>query len=150
RLMHRSAKTRPLKAEYDRLLEPVGERDVVLGDALTSWPVPSSRGRIVAALHYELFTPDQPQRHRDVQAFFGPADRAERQRIISKYKAKYIIIEPDLLDGQGVEALLDPAAVVGRTKGMILLDADHWLAARASRAASRVRSGGVNIAPHTL
>lgn len=150
RLMHRPAKTRPLKAEYDQLLEPVGERDVVLSDALTSWPVPSSRGRIVAALHYELFTPDQPQRHRDVQAFFGPANEAERKQIIVSYHVKYIIIEPDLLDGRVVEALLEPAAVVRRTKGMVLLDADRWLAARTSRAANRVWSGGVNIAPNTL
>jgi hypothetical protein len=57
----------------------------VLGNALTSWAVPTSRGRIVAALHYELFTPDQPRRHRDLQAFFGPANRDEKQRIISKY-----------------------------------------------------------------
>jgi hypothetical protein len=46
RLMYRPAKPRPVKAENDRLLKPVGERDVVLGDAVTSWPVPSSRGRI--------------------------------------------------------------------------------------------------------
>jgi len=134
-LMHRPAKTRSLKAEYDRLLEPVGERDVVLGDALTSWAVPSSRGRIVAALHYELFTPDQPQRHRDVKAFFGPANQAEREQIIRYYHVKYIILEPDLLDGRVVEALLDPAAVVRRTKWMVLLDADRWLAARRSQAA---------------
>jgi hypothetical protein len=66
------------------------------------------------------------------------------------YHVKYIIIEPDLLDGRVVEALLDPTAVVRRTKGMVLLDADRWLAARAGRAANRVWSGGVNIAPNTL
>jgi hypothetical protein len=147
RVMHKSAKTRPVRAEYDRLLEPVGERDVVLGDAVTSWPVPSRRGRIVAALHYELFTPDQPQRHVDVQAFFGPANQAERQIIINKYNVKYIILEPDRLDRQVADALLDPEAVVGRTEGMVLLDADRWLAARARGTTNPVRSGGGNIAP---
>ncbi len=135
RLIHRPEKTRSLKAEYDWILEPVGERDVVLGDSLTSWAVPSSRGRIVAALHYELFTPDQSQRHRDVRAFFGRADQVERERIIKYYDVKYIILEPDLLDERVVEALLDPTAVVRRTERMVLLDADRWLAARASRAA---------------
>ncbi len=134
RLMHRQPNTRALKAEYDRLLEPVGERDVVLGDALTSWAVPSSRGRIVAALHYELFTPDQPQRKRDVQAFFGPASDGERQQIIERHHVKYILLEPERLDERVVDALFDPGAVVRRTERMVLLDAARWLASRACRA----------------
>jgi hypothetical protein len=134
RLTHRPTKFRPFKAEYDRLLRSVGERDVVLGDVVTSWPVPSSCGRIVAALHYELFTPDQPQRERDVKSFFGAADRAERERIIKHYDVKYIILDPDLLDRRVADALLEPSAVVERTESMVLLEADRWLACRAGQA----------------
>jgi hypothetical protein len=134
RLTHRLPRTRSFKAEYDRLLEPVGERDVVLGDTLTSWAVPSSRGRIVAALHYELFTPDQSRRQRDVEAFFGPASEAEREQIIKRYHVKYILVEPERLDYRVAEALLEPTAVVRRTERMVLLDAERWLASRASRA----------------
>jgi len=135
-LLHRQMKSHHVKAEYDQLLEPVGERDVVLGDLLTSWPVPSSRGRIVAALHFELFTPDQFQRRKDVESFFGPADRSEREQIIKKYHIKYIVIAPDSLDRQVVSALLTPAAVVKRTERMVLLDAERWLAASEPRAES--------------
>jgi hypothetical protein len=106
----------------------------------TSWAVPSSRGRIVAATHYELFTPDQAQRHRDVRAFFGPAGPAERQRILERYNVKYLLLEPDRLDGRVVEDLLEPAAVVRRTERMILLDAGRWLDARAGRAAKAERA----------
>src|SRR5262249_30593618 len=77
-LFGREAKYVPLRKTYAELLRDVGERDVVLADSTTGWPVPSFHGRIVTADHFELLIPDQAERARAVEDFFAQAAVAER------------------------------------------------------------------------
>jgi hypothetical protein len=128
-----------LRARYVALLRPVAERDVVLSDAATSWPVPSFRGKIVYATHFELFIPNQYERRRHVDEFFGIgqdfsaiADGA-RQRILDLYKVDWIILNSSLLPRHVFDGLLEPEAVVNRVDGLVLMDAAKWRSLRASR-----------------
>lgn len=123
-----------LDSRFCRLLEPVGPRDVVLSDLITSWPVPSFRGRIVAGLHYETFTPDQPQRESDLQAFFCATDDHSREGVLRKYSVKWILLNADLIPAHQFSALHEPAAVTRQIDSLILMNADQWLAARRSTA----------------
>jgi len=122
-----------LMDRFDRLLEPVGRRDVVLSDAVTSWPVPSVRGRIVAALHYETFTPGQPARDRDVFTFFATGDWLTRQEILQRYGVRWILLNESTMSPYVIRDLLEPDAVVGRVDDLVLMDAGRWLDARRAR-----------------
>ncbi len=128
-----------IRKRLDRLLAPVGERDVVLSDLETSWAVPSSRGRVVAALHYELFVLDQPQREKDLREFLAAAatDR-DRSRILDKYGATWILIDGATVDPAAAAAIVDPRAVVGTEGSLTLLDARVWRADRRSPPPSSV------------
>ncbi len=115
---------------YAAILGPVGERDVVMTDVITAWPVPSFKGRIVGAEHFEYFTLDQQRRRDDASLFMTPGTSFEtRARLLEHYDARWILLDrdnnatvlPELLAVQAVE----------RDKGnMILMDARRWLAAR--------------------
>ncbi len=112
------------------LLEPVGPRDVVLSDPKTSWPIPASRGRIVAAIHYELFVPDQEQRMADVEAFFSPATPdARRFEILHRYQVRWIVLNRQMIDRM-FDDLLEEHAVVKRNGDLVLMNADAWEALR--------------------
>lgn len=119
-----------LRSKFKDLLQPVGPRDVVLSDLVTSWPVPSFRGRIVAALHYESFTPDQTQRQEDLEAFFAAEDDAVRRQILEQYGVKWIILNTASLSPYKTRELLEPRAVVNEVDSFILMDAQRWLEAR--------------------
>lgn len=125
-----------LEDKFADLLQPVGRREVVLSDVISSWPVPSFRGRIVAALHYETFTPDQPARERAVETFFATKDLLTRQKILRDYDVRWILLSRTHMPESVVEELLEPAAVVKQVDGTwILMDADRWLQARTRTAA---------------
>jgi hypothetical protein len=126
RLVGRHVERVSIRRRLDRLLTPIGERDVVLSDPLTSWAVPSSRGRVVTPFHYELFTPDQPQRERDAASFFGEATADERQRILDLYGVRWILLERSTLAPAVFSQLLDEAAVVGTDGSLTLMDAKRW------------------------
>jgi hypothetical protein len=125
---------RPDRQQYDRaqladLLQDVGARDVVLSDVDTSWMIPSEHGRIVSALHYELFVPDQPQRADDVAKFFATPSEAERDRIVSKYRVQWIVLDREKLDDVLFQTLLRQPAVVREAGPYVLMRTDPWLAA---------------------
>ena len=122
-----------LRSVFARFLQPVGERDVVLSDAITAWPIPSFHGRIVAGLHYEAFTPDQPQRDRDVRAFFETRSEPIRQDVLDRYHVRWILLNTTALDEAACERLLEPQAVVSRVAPFILMDADRWRDIRRAR-----------------
>jgi hypothetical protein len=87
--------------------------------------VPSFNGRIVAAMHLELFTPDQQQRQADVERAFTSDDPAERARIIDKYRVTHVLISragpyADCIHAETIEAESDD---------LVLMDALRWLAA---------------------
>lgn len=143
RLLHKSDKQQDVKQMYDRLLSGVGTNDVVLSDALTSWPVPSSSGKIVAALHYELFVPDQASRTADVSHFFSPSEStADQLGILDKYSTRWILLNRRLLNPEVFKQLLDPGAVVSREKDLYLMDAQAWRRDKSSHV-----SGSRRLAP---
>ena len=132
-ITHKENKQTNLKQRFDVLLKPVGAHDVVLSDRYTSWPMPSSRGRIVAALHYEFFIQDQAQRDRDVDAFFGAANDAERMEILQRYNVKWIVLDNSRLGKYLYAELYEPSAEVGHDANLYLLDAAKWRLARENK-----------------
>ncbi|MGD0118366.1 MAG: hypothetical protein ABSD30_09890 [Candidatus Binatus sp.] len=126
------------KIEYPRqamgeLLAPIGPRDVVLSDIQTSWRIPSTRGRVLAALHYELFVPDQPQRTIDLNNFFSSDNEAERDAVIRKYGVAWIVLNRNRLGDAEFASLLRKPAVVGSSDdgNLVLMRADSWMKAGA-------------------
>jgi len=118
-----------LKARYDRLLgSVVGPRDVVLADGHTSWPVPSTAGRIVWAVHPEAFVADHQDRQQAVENFFSPSiTDKHRADILHRYEVKWILLNRDKLDEFVFDELLIEVAVVRRDDLLVLMDAHQWL-----------------------
>ena len=115
-------------AQLANLLAPVQEHDVVLSDLQTSWMIPSTNGRIVAAMHYELFVLDQRQRSQDVTDFFTTASDARRRQVIQQYGVRWIVLNRQEIGRQSFDTLLRPQAVVKQVEGLVLMDAGRWLA----------------------
>ncbi|MBI5093015.1 MAG: hypothetical protein HZB26_11325 [Candidatus Hydrogenedentes bacterium] len=132
-LTHKEDKQTNLKQRFDALLAPVGSHDVVLSDRYTSWPIPSSKGRIVAALHYEFFIQNQPARDRDVAAFFADASDADRKAILERYRVKWIVLDSSRLDTRGFASLYDAHAKVSQEGNLFLMDAAKWAESRGLR-----------------
>ena len=130
-LAGREDKQIPIKLRFDRLLEPIGARDVVISDEGSMWVVPSSKGRVVSSLHGELFVPGQDVRRKDVATFFDPGTLdSVRIRISNDTGPRWIVLNDDRIDRPTFEALRDENAVVRRDRGLLLLDADRWVRAR--------------------
>lgn len=127
RLLHRPERGQSARPELAALLRDVGPRDVIIADPQTSWILPSVRGRIVSAIHYELFVPDQPQRADDLATFFSTDDEAQRDRILAKYDVRWIVLNVALLDPSLRASFLREAAVVNRTPHFVLMRADEWV-----------------------
>lgn len=127
-LLDRSDHDHPhLKPRFDRLLcADVEPRDVVISDAITSWPIPSSCGRIVAALHYEAFVDGQDARMQDVANFFGESRAIDRAAILDRYDVSYILINRARLTAGTWSELLRESAVVRREDDLVLMRADRW------------------------
>jgi hypothetical protein len=141
RLFHRQDKQEHLKETYDRLLAPVRNDDVVLSDTQTSWPVPSSNGKIVAALHYELFVKDQPRRTEDVACFLSrAASESERAKILDEYGVSWILLNRQMLGPDVFDRLLDENAIVSREKDLVLMDARIWRGDRLAAASRKQHS----------
>jgi hypothetical protein len=131
RIMGKEDKQRPLKPIYDKLMQGVDRHAVVLGPAVSVWPVPSSGGRIVAAAHFELFTPDQTQRYDDTVRFFGEGTSLkERLEVLHKYHVSYILLDPAHVESDAFAGLLEESAVVRRVAGLVLMDAGMWRSSR--------------------
>lgn len=135
-LLGKDALQDPLRARFAALLSPVGMHDVVLADLETSWPIPSIRGRIVAALHFEFFARDQRQRVADVERFFGDApdvSDTDRHAILQRYGVRWIVLRCSAEPGEAgapCSPLLVEPAVAGRQGDLVLMDARAWAAAR--------------------
>lgn len=128
RLRGRAASSPSPRPTLERALRPVRPGDVVLSDPYTSWHIPStSPGRVIAALHFELFVPGQVERRDDLESFFVGGGPDRRRELVRKYKPRWILIntaEPRYPSSQ----MIDPAAVVVREGPYVLMDADRWLA----------------------
>jgi hypothetical protein len=132
-IVGRDANPTGIRQHLDRLLAPVKERDVVLSDLVTSWAVPSSSGRVVAALHYEFFVPDQTRRVRDVERFFADASDQERLEALDRNSVRWILLDEARLAPAVYRSLFDGGAVTGREDTLVLMDADAWRRDRRER-----------------
>jgi hypothetical protein len=113
-----------------QLLEPVGTKDVVISDPQTSWLIPSFHGRVVAAMHFELFIPNQPQRLEAIEQFFSSdATEQEREQILRKYNVQWIVLDRGMISDQTYHALLRDSAVVNRAGDMVLMSTPRWIVA---------------------
>jgi hypothetical protein len=132
-LVGRNDKQEHYKQTMDALLKPVATHDVVLSDLMTSWVIPSTAGRIVAALHLEFFTPDQRRRRDDVDRFFDADTTAEqRLAILEEYDVKWIVLDHDRLRPGVFDQLYEPQAAINSVNGLILMDAGKWTVAAPS------------------
>lgn len=129
RALHHRNLQEHLRDELSVLMKDVGPRDVVLSDLETSWLIPSSRGRIVAAMHYELFVPDQAQRAADLAEFFSTDAEQARKQILKKYGVRWILLDRKQIDPQTFATLLREPAVVAQDEDMVLMRTDTWIAA---------------------
>lgn len=136
-LLHRADKRTHLPDRYRDVLAPVAERDVVMADPATAWPVPSFHGRVVGAAHFEFFTPGQQRRFDDAEAFMQPGTPpAERARLLDAYGARWILLDR-VVDERVLAEVLVPGAVVRQSGDLILMDASRWRAQVAAVALPR-------------
>lgn len=134
-ILHRVDRQQNARLELTDLLRGIGPRDVVLSDPQTSWLIPSARGRIVSAIHYELFVPNQPERAADLMRFFKTHDVTEQKQILSRYDVRWIVLNTADMDGRMLARLDCPAAEVRRTQHFVLMREDAWLTAEAAKKA---------------
>jgi len=98
--------------------------------------IPSSRGRIVAALHLEFFVRGQAERAADLEDFFNEATSNNRRlEILRKYHVRWNVLNSEMLPPRVVKTLMVPAGVVASVDTLTLLDTEVW--ARHRRAAAR-------------
>lgn len=92
-LVHAILEQPPTYKSYLFLSRFICQYDVVLSDIQTSWIIPTFGGKVVAALHPLAFVPDQDVRRSDLDRFFNrKAVLSERQQIIQKYEANYLLL----------------------------------------------------------
>lgn len=83
----------PTYKPYLFLSRFTGQYDVVLSDISSSWVVPTFGGKVVAAIHPLAFVSDHDVRRSDLDSFFNRETVfAEREQIIQKYNATYLLL----------------------------------------------------------
>ena len=106
---------------------------MVISDEETMWCVPSVNGRILHAIHPELFVPsdEAATRLRDVHTFFDiRTDDARRIKVLERYGVRWIILNRQKIDEPVFKGLLVDRAVVRRDDDLVLMDAHRWIAQR--------------------
>jgi hypothetical protein len=127
RIFHGKDRQLRLRESLTKLLSPVQENDVVLSDLQTSWLVPGINGKIVAALHYELFIPDQRQRRQDLEGFFDDDSPSQRRKILQRYNVRWIVLNRRMLDEKEFLQLFRPSAIAAQVDDLVLMDAQKWV-----------------------
>jgi hypothetical protein len=125
-LMGREDKQPRWRDLYRQALAPVGPRDVVFGDPVTTWPAPSFGARIVAPLHFEFFVPGQQKRYDDALAFFATVSEAERSRLLESYGARWLLVDAALLDERQKAELIRESSVRSRAGSLVLMESAAW------------------------
>ena len=135
-ILHKENKQPDIRNTYRTLLaDHLKPGEVVLAQSRTGWPVPSFGGRIVSALHYEFFTPDQKQRTQDVNQFFLPNQTpATRIDILERYHVAWLLINKDNLSDTQLHELLIPGTVVNEVGPYVLIDANAWIKSQQTQA----------------
>ena len=127
-LLGKEDKQLNLKKRFDALLASIGPKDVVLSDPATSWPIPSSAGRIVSALHPEWFSPDERERKTQVSQFFSlELSPSQRIEIIKSRNVRWIVLNREMLSKKIFDSLYDEHAVASQDSGLVLMDVPRWI-----------------------
>src|SRR5688572_1184120 len=126
-LMGRENKQCRWRELYRDVLEPVQGREVVFADPLTSWPVPSFRGRVMTAWHFEFFVPGQWERWNDAGKFFATDSEDVRAFLLRRYEAKWLLVDEDRLNEKQAAEIIREKAVRRRAGPLVLMDANAWL-----------------------
>ena len=111
---------------YRQVLQPVQGREVVFADTLTSWPVASHRGRVMATHHFEFFVPGQSKRVEDSKRFFTTRCEHERATLLETYDARWLLVDTALLDDRQQAELVRECAVRSRAGSLVLMDVRAW------------------------
>jgi hypothetical protein len=91
--VRRMAHPTNLAADYLFLRLHVGDRDVVLSDLESSYPIPSFAGRVVAHEGMMSFVPDAPARRAAVEQFFSDeTSTAQRLGIAREYHVRWVLV----------------------------------------------------------
>ncbi len=85
--------------------------------------MPTFGGKIVAAYHPLAFVPDQEIRKFDLDRFFKEqASFSERQRIIRKYQAHYLLVSKSLVNWKELEqSFMSQGRVVYESDNFVLV-----------------------------
>jgi hypothetical protein len=84
----------PLVKYSRRVGELAGPNAVILGDTLSTWPIPTFGPKVVAIHHENPFVPDEEQRALDVERFFKSASTdGERLALIHQYEVSHVIVK---------------------------------------------------------
>ncbi len=141
RLIGKPTKLVRYREIFDELLRDIGPHDVVLSDLNNSWMIPSSRGRIVAALHYEFFVKGQNERTADLVSFFAEGTSTQqRLDILAARHVRWIVLDSTSLTPSVVKQLTVPEAVVRTVGNFMLLDAEVWRKRMRSRTGESTES----------
>jgi hypothetical protein len=96
---HRWVPQHAPSADYEFLTDSMGQYDVVIADPYSSWIVPTFGGKVVATLHPQAFVKSHDDRRQDLDRFFNAeTEQHERDAIIGKYSARYILIDRRRVD----------------------------------------------------
>jgi hypothetical protein len=114
----------PTYQSYLFLPRLTAQYDVVFSDIRSSWIVPTFGGKVVATGNPLPFVPDQDVRRSDVDRFFSrEATLVQRQEIIQKYNANYLLLKKG--GGRAAEGLQQPflpgARVEFESDGFVLI-----------------------------
>lgn len=76
-----------------RVGELAGDRAVILGDARSSWPLPSFGPKVLVLLHENPLVPDSAERERAVGQFLSASrEDAERLRTLERYGVTHVVL----------------------------------------------------------
>ena len=83
-----------LKRDLPAVCAFIDNDDIVLSDLNTSYHMLAYSGKAVATIFPQLYVKDDSQRKNDIDIFFSEdTTNKERQYIITKHKAKYILVD---------------------------------------------------------
>lgn len=86
----------PLLRLSKRVAELTDKDSVVMGDTLTTWPIPCYGPKVVALRHENPFVPDAAERVAAVDRFFERNTRDdERAQLIARYRVTHVVVKGD-------------------------------------------------------
>ena len=118
---------------YSRLTDSLPEDSVVLATPEVGWPLPTTRGKVVAVFHENPMLPDQRDRYLAALTFFErPMSERDRADMLVKYDVSHVLLKGDPVEAdlqEWIDAHALRIAVVGDYRM-------YWLLESATESAS--------------